>query len=297
MSPSTHRFLLFCLLPLALSIPASTNRAAAASLLPLQTENAATLPNGDAELVLGLSYDRNLRFPPFTPDGVIDSQHLIRGPQIALRAAAGSWAEVQASFEAIYLDERRTSAPSRHEFGHGDARLFTKVRVVEEGGWWPGLGVRFGTKLPNANADRGLGTDQIDFLLDFLGSRDFGVVSGHVNLGVYLLGNPGPVPGAPDRSTAGQDDVLSYAVAVVSQPLAGAEGGAAIRLLGEVVGLAGSRFDNDRLSGRIGIQVRQGSLTGYGGFHAGMVQQSEDYGGSVGLIYHFDFNGILPWRD
>src|SRR3990172_3297097 len=93
-------------------------RTEAASLLPLQTQTAGLLPSGRVELVLGTSYFRNQRFPAFTPPGVIRSQDLVRVPEMGFRIGAGSWAEVQADFDFIYLDEK-TFDGSRTEFGNG----------------------------------------------------------------------------------------------------------------------------------------------------------------------------------
>ncbi len=267
--------------------------AAAESLLPLTTETAHTLPSGTAEVVLGTSYFRNLRFPPFTPPGVIRSQNLITGPEFGFQIAAGGRVEIQARFELISLDETLSGGVKDSHYGAGDARLFTKVRILEEKRYWPTLGVRFGTKLPNANQKDRLGTDETDFGIETLLSKDFGPLAAHVNLGLLLLGNPGPVLGAPQRSSSGQDDLFSYSVALVSRPLGSkAEGASSLRFVGEVTGLAGSRFDNDRTAARLGLQIQSGGLTVYSGVSAGLVTASEDFGVRAGLIYAFELERL-----
>jgi hypothetical protein len=267
----------------------------AGSLLPLQSEHAAPLPSGTVELATGASYVRNLRFPAFTPAGAIREQDLISGPEMALRLGAGDWAEIQASFEFIALDER-TVAGENDPYGGGDARLHTKVRLLREKKYRPALGLRFGTKLPNADRDDRLGTDETDFDVQALASKDFGPAAAHVNLGIAILGNPGPVIGAPTRSSDGQDDLFSYSVALASRPLAvGLPGDASLRLVGEVIGLAGSRrdFDNDRSAARAGVQIECGGLTLYGGASAGLMSASEDYGFRLGLIYALDLRRLF----
>jgi len=268
--------------------------AAAESLLPLTTETAATLPKGQAEAILGAGYFEDLRFPPFTAPGALQDSHLIRGPQIAFRAAAGSWAEIQASFEVLTIDETTTDGETTKNTGAGDARLFTKVRVLREKGMRPALGVRFGTKLPNANAANRLGTDETDFHIQALASKDFGAVSTHANLGLLLLGNPGPTVGAPDRKASGQDDLLSYSVAVVSRPVAAPVcDRLSLRLFAGVDGTANSRYGNDRAAARFGFQALLGSLAVYSGMSAGLVTGSENFGVTGGLLYTFALDRLL----
>ena len=43
--------------------------------------------------------------------------------------------------------------------------------------WIPAIGLRFGVKLPNANKDDHLGTDETDFFIQALGSKRFGARS------------------------------------------------------------------------------------------------------------------------
>lgn len=290
-SPRTRGFrrplIVLTLIEACLLFPA---RLRADSLLPLRTEAAAPLPSGTLEIVGGTSYFRNLRFPPFTPRGAIREQDLVSAPEIALRIGAGGWVEIQASYELLYLDER-TVEEKHDEYGGGDVRLFTKVRLLREGGMLPGFGLRFGTKLPNANKDDRLGTDETDFGAEALASKDFGPLAAHVNLGIQILGNPGPVVGARTRSGDGQDDLFSYSIGLLSRPFGNAAPGAArVRIGAEVLGLAGSRrdFDNDRAAARLGARIESGGLAFYSGVSVGLEDGSEDFGVSAGFLYAFD---------
>ena len=262
----------------------------AASLLPLQTEAAQTLAAGHAEVVLGASYFRNRRFPPFTPGDELQSQHLVTAPELGLRVAAGSWVEIQAAFEMIYLSETMENGDHNSQFGNGDARLFTKVRLFSEHTYRPAIGLRFGAKVPNANKNDRLGTDETDFGIDALLTKQIGPVTTHLNLGLLLLGNPG----FRGESADGQDDLLAYSVAAVSPAFGSASEGAwAARVLAEFAGLAGSRFDNDRAVGRMGVHISRGDLVLYAGTSVGLVTASEDYGFSGGIIYAFDLARLL----
>src|SRR6266446_6205483 len=110
----------------------SAQPASASSLLPLTTERAEVLPSGAAEATLGVAYFKNLRFPPFTPPGALRSQTLVDVPQLGLRVGAGGWAEIQASYETIYLDEQAANGQTNWQFGSGDMRLFTKIWIARE---------------------------------------------------------------------------------------------------------------------------------------------------------------------
>src|SRR5450759_3778593 len=79
------------------------------SLLPLAAEQVDTLPHGIAEAVVGVEYFRNLRFPPFTPPGALRRQDLVAIPQFSFHMGAGGWAEIQASYETLYLNEEATN--------------------------------------------------------------------------------------------------------------------------------------------------------------------------------------------
>jgi hypothetical protein len=264
------------------------------SLLPLATERAEVLPSGEAEVTLGVAYFKDLRFPPFTPPGALHSQTLVEVPQLGLHVGAGGWAEIQASYETIYLDEQATDGRTNWQFGSGDVRLFTKVWIAREREVMPALGLRFGTKLPNAHRADRLGTDDTDFNADLLFSKDFGPVSAHANLGFLLLGNSGPTIGHSFEA-GGQDDLFDYALAVASAPLGQVlPGSVALTLLGELTGLEGSHHGgNDRTAMRFGIQLQRGAGMLYLGTSAGLVTGSENFGASAGFVYRFDLEQLL----
>jgi hypothetical protein len=248
-------------------------------LAPLTVETAETLPSGQIDLALGASYFHNLRFPPFTPPGFILWQDLTAVPELALRAAVGSRVEIQASYEFLDLNEH-TTAGLHSTYGGGDARLFTKIYAVREGTWIPGLGVRFGTKLPNASSTDRLGTNATDFFIQWLASKHIGDFSVHCNLGIALLDEP---------TGNGQDDLFTYAIGAVSPTLgAHAPGEWGVRFLADVAGTTGSRFNNDGTEIRGGLQVVYDGLTLYAGVGGGLSGAAEDYGFMGGVIYAFD---------
>ena len=258
------------------------------SMSPLSTETAAALAHGHAEAILGFDYFRDQRFPYFTPSGAIDSQDLFSLPRIGLNVGLGDWVEIQASFEMLYLDEELAGGDSNSKYGAGDARLFTKLYLLSEHDLWPAAGLRFGTKLPNASVDDRLGTDEADFSIEALASKDFGIASAHLNLGLAILGNPGPTaPTTSPFDSDGQDDLFTWKIAGASRPLDLSDE-ASLRLLAEFAGQEGSRFDNDRAAFRGGVQLRWRACRFYAGTSAGLVTASENVGAMVGLVYDFE---------
>lgn len=269
----------------ALGFPAA---AAAYSLLPLTTEEAQTLPSGVIEATLGINYFKDLRYPAFTPPGIIHSQTLMALPQVAFRVGVGDWAEFEASYEMLYLHEQAINDATNNQYGGGDIRIFTKLWFLRERKLVPALGLRFGTKLPNATRTSNLGTDDTDFAATVLASKTFGQVTTLVNLGILLLGNSGPSVGN-SFAAGSQDDLVSYSVAAASAPLgATTEGATTIRLLGEIAGQTASRFDNDRSDIRAGAQLQRGRVTLYLGISTGLMTGSEKIGAATGFTYTFD---------
>jgi len=247
-----------------------------------------TLPSATVEAIVGISYLEGMRWPAFTPAGSLQRQSLLQAPQVGFRIGAGDWAEIQASFEMLYLDEKTSSGETHRKFGNGDARLATKVHVGRERSLLPALGLHFGAKLPNANREDRLGTDDTDFWFTALASKDLGAFDVHANLGILLLGNSGSTLGN-SFNAGGQDDLFTYVLAATSKPLGGAtEDGVGIRLLGEITGWSGSRYDNDRANGRLGIQIKHGSGTVYLGTSFGFVTGSENIGASLGYVYQIN---------
>jgi len=273
--------------------------ATAQTLRPLATEQAAVLPSGETQIILGTSYFRNRRAPAFTPRGFLRSQDVVTAPEIEARVGAGGWVEIQLQYDLIYLHERHHAGGSESTYGGGDARLATKVHLLADRRWWPALGVRFGVKLPNADRSDRLGTDETDFEIAALASKQLGeVATAHLNLGLQILGNPGPLNGDQNESGSGQDDLFLYALAVVSEPLLADHMGAyELRLASEIRGVAGTRFANDGAAVRAGLQLRRGAWTVYTGASAGLYEAAEKYGILAGVIYHYDLKRLATLFD
>jgi hypothetical protein len=258
-------------------------------LAPLVTETAETIPSASAQVGIGFAYDNDGRYPGFTPPNEIKWQSLTTAPALAFRIAPSDWVEIQASYEFLNNDQSTVSGGKQSNFGGGDARLFTKIWAVRERTWIPAMGVRFGTKLPNADAKDRLGTDETDFFIQLLGSKRFGDWAGHLNLGISLLGNPG-FYGA---DSSGQDDLFTYSIAGTT-PYLGAHAADrwGVRGLLEFAGATGSRFDNDYNLVRAGPQITFGGWTMFLGVTGGIDGAAPTYGFSGGAFYSFELERL-----
>jgi hypothetical protein len=270
----------------------ATGPAGAQTLRPLETETAAVLPSGTTQISLGTSYFRNRRYPHFTPSGFLDSQDFFTAPELEVRVGAGDWVEFQLRYELRAIDENRSDGTDSNQFGGGDAEIFTKIRFLREGDRIPAIGAMFGIKLPNASRDDRLGTDETDFEVQLMASKDFGPVAAHFNVGLQILGNPGPLDGSGD-SGSGQDDPFIFSLAAVTAPLLPEHTGAySIRGLLAFDGAEGSRFDNDGYRFAGGFQVTRSDWTVYGGVSAGISGAAEDVGARLGVTYAFELERL-----
>lgn len=264
------------------------------ALAPLRTEPARVLGNGTSELTLGFAYYRNERFPLFTTPAAIRSQDRFHLPILRFRVGIGSRVEIDAQHELLYLNETSREGLSNEQYGTGDAQLHTKVLLFSETEHLPAVSFRFGTKLPNANRNDRLGTDEMDFDVMGLLAKDLGAFSLHANLGIALVGNPGSSP-VPGRFPAGgQDDLFVYALALATRPLFSREGRlAAVRLLTEFQGWTGSRFANDRSRWSFGMRYEANAWSGFLGVSVGTNTGSEDVGVRAGVERRFDLSFLF----
>jgi hypothetical protein len=74
--------------------------------------------------------------------------------------------------------------------GLEDLIVATKLRVASETPTRPAMGLRFGTKLPFASEDKGVGLGTTDFFATFLLAKTVQSVRTVGNVGLFVLGNP-----------------------------------------------------------------------------------------------------------
>jgi hypothetical protein len=114
----------------------------------------------------------------------------------------GAAAEVQIDggiFQRLTVTERLPHAPLEtitlllpgdSASSMEDLIVATKVRLVSETPSRPALGIRFGTKLPTAAPDKGIGIGTTDFFASFLIAKTVRSVRTVGNAGLLVLSNP-----------------------------------------------------------------------------------------------------------
>ncbi len=159
--------------------------------LPLITQSAVLNPTGVLTVDLGVGYrdePRDFGLPER------DSQWEIGKTRLTL--GLGERVEVQAT--GVVFAGQETGDDSEWEFG--DWTLGTKVQLLGEAARRPAIALLWEVKLPVASNEKGIGTDETDFLAHVLVSRRVGERHRvHGNVGVGLLGDP--------TENSAQDDV------------------------------------------------------------------------------------------
>lgn len=251
---------------------------------PLVTEDPEAIGAGLVLVEAGFDYARE-QF--FTVSGL--KGNLLRVPLIGVSVGVSSIAEVQidGGLRNRLAVTDRQPAPLSHMLDFDgetttsieDLVIATKVRVVAETAGRPAFGLRFGTKLPNASNESGLGLDTTDFFAMLLAGKTVQSVRVVGNLGIGILDDP----------TRGdqQNDVLLYGISVAR---AVAEGF-------EVVGEVNGRFDTrrgtpppgteNRAMMRFGSRYTRGAGRVDGAILVGMTSRDPSFGVTAGFTWVF----------
>jgi hypothetical protein len=165
-------------LALCLSLPV----AALAQQRPLATEDPETIGSGRVLVEGGFSLDKDqVNAAGLTGD-------LRRVGTFGVSVGVSPRTELQVDGG---LSQRFTAASTGTSLsGLEDLVVATKVRVSSEAGSGPAFGLRFGTKLPAAAADKGIGLGTTDFFASFLVAKTVQSVRTVGNVSLFVLGNP-----------------------------------------------------------------------------------------------------------
>ncbi len=227
---------------IAATLAAAASRAEAQQR-PLVTEDPETIGAGLVLLEGGFDVQRQLTYPASGLEG-----NLLRLPTLGVSVGISSIAEVQIDggpYNRLQVTNRR-AAPLASEMTFAGDRthdvedlvVATKIRLLSETADRPAFGVRFGTRLPNAGNESGLGLDTTDFFISALVGKTVQSIRFVGNVGLGILADP--VKG--DR----QNDVLTYGVSVAR----------AVRQGLEVVGELNGRLDTRSGEAPIGTESR-----------------------------------------
>ncbi len=180
-----------------LCVTMSATATAYAQQRPLVTEDPETIGSGRILLEGGFSVDWD---QTNSANGV--KGDLTRLASFGVSVGISPSAEVQIDgglVQRIKVTERISNSPlagttsliaGEDASSMEDLVVATKIRLAPEGPSRPAFGLRFGTKLPTAAPDDGVGLGTTDFFASFLIAKTVRSVRTVGNVGLIVLGNP-----------------------------------------------------------------------------------------------------------
>ncbi len=124
-----------------------------------------------------------------------DASELYNIPRFRLIYGLSEWADIEFEYDYLILRDgdfvdfsSGVRKESYDEEGTGDLRIKVKVVPCEFG--IHRLGIQGIAKLPMAEQDKGLGTNETDFTWQILFSSDWGLLKTHLNAGFAVIGDP-----------------------------------------------------------------------------------------------------------
>jgi hypothetical protein len=190
--------------------------AVAAQQRPLITDDVDITPPGSFEIAAGVDFLQNVKFPLSGLKG-----DLTRVGNIRVRTGFASNVELQIegtvqNFLAINSQINPSPVPlsvtgnSTNDFD--DISVAAKIKLINENGSIPAIGLRFGFQLPNTDQARGIGTNQVNIFGTAIVQKRFGrKVKGDPFANVYGNIGIGILTAPLERFT--QNDVLLYGLA------------------------------------------------------------------------------------
>lgn len=257
---------------------------AAAQQRPLVTEDPRTVGAGQVLIETGVDWMRAITFPASGLRG-----DLVSGPTIGISVGVGPIAEIQidgSPYRQLSITSRQPAPMSAILKVDGsttsavdDFVVATKLRLLNEGGRRPSVGLRFATRLPNASNESGLGQDTTDFFMSFLIGKSVGRLRWVGNTGIAIVGDP--------IVAARQEDLLTLGMSLAARL------GRGVELVTEYNGrmnLAASSpvpGAENRGVARAGLRVSKGALRLDAAALFGATSTDLDLGATAGLTWTF----------
>jgi len=253
---------------------------------PLLTEDVDIIKPGVIRIETGVEFLQNQQFPLSGLRG-----DLTRLGDTRLSFGLASNVEFQIEWTVrnfLSIDSRGPSAIPlslganlKDTSDVGDARLWMKIKILNEARVAPSLGFRFGVELPNSNQARGIGNNTTSF---------YGMVTAgkHVlNNKLNVFGNLGlGILTSPLNATT-QNDVLLYGLAGIYTL------NDRVDLVGEANGFHSTRTraplgTEDFGEARLGAQIKALGLRWNAAGVFGITKRAPKTGFSVGFTYDWD---------
>jgi hypothetical protein len=179
---------------LACALCVSVSGTALAQQRPLVTEDPETIGSGRILLEGGFSFESDQAFPLGVVEG--DVRRLASfgvsvgiSPTAEIQIDGGLLQRLDVTGRPVAVGPTRFEVADRTS-GVEDFIVATKIRLAQEGASRPALGIRFGTKLPTADPEKGIGLGTTDFFASLLLAKTVQSVRTVGNVGLIVLGNP-----------------------------------------------------------------------------------------------------------
>lgn len=270
---------------MTVSACALTATLAAAQSRPLVTEDPEVVGAGQMLIEAGVDRQQGVTYPASGLQG-----NLWRLGTFGFSFGVSSIAEIQldGGVRDTLQISKRLLAPLSSMLSIGaatstsdfeDGIIGAKVRVLSETAGRPAMALKFATKLPNAQNEKGLGLDTTDFMFSFLLGKTVQSVRVVGNFGFAILGDPT----RGDR----QNDVILYGVSMARAVREGLE------VVAEVNGRANTRANTPPVGTeshsvvRVGSRFTRGPVRLDGALLIGVTERDPSWGFTAGLTWVF----------
>lgn len=260
---------------------------AAAQQRPLLTDDVDITPPGSIEVSAGVDFFQNAKFPLSGIRG-----DLTRIGDLRIRTGFASNVELQIEGTVQNYVAVNSFGPSAipltingnstNDFD--DFVVSAKIKLRNETGSLPSLGLKFGYQMPNTDQARGIGTNQINIFTKLLAQKKFGsVVDSTPKFNVFGNIGLGIMTAPMERFT--QNDVFLYGLAGIYRLTN------QVNLLGEVNGRLNTRSGAAPLGTesigqfRIGTQIKTAGLRFDTAAAFGLTKFSPRTGLTFGVTY------------
>lgn len=256
---------------------------------PLLTDDVDITPEGSINVAVGVDFLQNAKFPL---SGLRGDQTRVGDARVRIGFSKNVELQIEGviqEFVAINSVTNPSPIPLNIDGNstndNGDFSISTKIKLKNETGILPAVGLKLGFQLPNTNQARGIGTNQINVFGKVLLGKKFGSRNKANTPRVNLYGNLGiGIMTAPlERFT--QNDVLLYGVAGIYRATDN------INIVSEVNGRVNTRSGNAPLGTesqgqfRIGTQIRASNLRFDTAAIFGLTRFSPRSGVTFGVTY------------
>lgn len=261
--------------------------ASSAQQRPLLTDDVDITAPGALEISAGVDFFQDAKFPLTNMTG-----DLTRIGDIRIRTGFASNVELQieGTIQNYVAINRRGVSPIPVSFSGNstndfdDFTISTKIKLRNENGRMPAIGLKLGFQMPNTDQAKGIGTNQINVFGKVIVQKRFGSVRNGTarfnafgNLGLMIMNVP--------LQQFSQNDVLLYGLAGIYRATDN------VNIVGEVNGRANTRGGTAPLGTesigqfRIGTQIKASGLRFDAAAAFGLTKFSPRTGVIFGVTY------------